>query len=97
MAAQGELLCSLNPEIVDGMPRICAKGRCSKRSKYGVSGSRKPEYCAEHALKEMVDVYSKKCAEDGCSTIARYGVSGTRKAEYCAEHTLEGVGQRLFE
>ena len=91
MAVQGELLCSLKSEIVDGMPLICAKGRCSKQSKYGVSGSRRGEYCAEHALEGMVYVYSNKCVGDGCPKRPSYGVSGSKKPEYCAEHALEGM------
>lgn len=73
------------------MPRKCSKERCSKQPRYGVSGTKKREYCAEHALEGMVDLLSSKCAGDGCSKGANYGVSGTRKREYCAGHALDGM------
>ena len=58
---------------------------------YGVAGSKKAEYCAQHALEGMVHVRSKKCAGDGCSKQPSYGVAGSKKAEYCAQHALEGM------
>jgi len=65
----------------------CVSDECPKKPSYGVAGSRKAEYCAQHALEGMVGVYLKKCVPK----LPTYGISGSRKAEYCAQHALEGM------
>ena len=62
-----------------------------KQPTYGVTGSRKQEDCAGHALQGMVNISRKRCAGDGCTKHPTYGVTGSRKPEYCAEHALQGI------
>ena len=69
----------------------CARDACSKRPSYGISGSTKAEYCAQHGLEGMVRVSSKICADQGPSIMPSYGISGSRKAHTWAEHELEGL------
>ena len=45
--------------MVDVWSKTCASDECSRKPSYGVEGSRKAEYCVQHALKGMVNVYSQ--------------------------------------
>ena len=53
----------------------CVSDECPKEPSYGVAGSRKAVYCAQHALEGMVGVYLKKCVPK----LPTYGISGSRK------------------
>ena len=70
--------------MVNVVSRRCIAQGCSKQPKYGLAGSKKGEYCAEHALKGMVNIYSNKCADNRCFKRSHYGVAGSKKAQYCA-------------
>ncbi|CAM9646995.1 unnamed protein product, partial [Sphacelaria rigidula] len=39
----------------------CGNEGCPKHPSYGVAGSRKAEFCADHVRVEMVNVTNKKC------------------------------------
>ena len=69
----------------------CLYGSCSKRPSFGVSGTKKAEYCAQHAPHGLVDIVNKRCAHEGCSKRPSFGVLGTKKAEYCAQHAPHGL------
>ena len=69
----------------------CAHNGCTKYPIYGVAGSKRTEYCAQHALDGMINVMSKRCAQNGCTKQPSYGVAGSRKAEYCSQHALDGM------
>ena len=70
--------------IVNIFGKRCVGGGCIKQPRYGVTESRKPEYCAGHALKGMVNILHKKCIDDGCTKQNTYGMLGSRKPESCA-------------
>ena len=73
------------------MPRECAHQGCTKGPSYGVAGSKKPEYCAQHRKGGMVNVVSKRCAHHGCAKGPSYGKAGSKKAEYCRDHAEDGM------
>ena len=80
----------MEPEkLKDGMINVvsksCAHNSCTKRPSYGVAGSRKAEYCSQHASDGMIDVVRKRCAHNSCTKHSSYGVAGSRKAEYCSQ------------
>lgn len=61
------------------MPKRCAHANCSKQPIYGVSGSRKAEYCVEHKPDGYVDVKNKQCADANCNTRPWYGIPGSTR------------------
>ena len=67
--------------IVNIFGKRCVGDGCNKQPRYGVTGGRKPEYCAGHALKGMVNIFHKKCNDDGCTKQNTYGMAGSRKLE----------------
>eukprot|EP00752_Nemacystus_decipiens_P013852 g12298.t1 len=73
------------------MGRRCEDPTCSKQASYGVEGTRRRQFCAQHAAEGMVDVCSKRCVGEGCSKHATFGVEGSRKREYCAKHADWGM------
>lgn len=72
-------------------PTPCDGAGCSKKPEYGVSGSRKAEFCFHHATAGMVNVCSKQCCSRGCSKQPLYGASGSRKATFCSQHATAGM------
>ena len=70
----------------------CRAERCGKQPSFGVAGTKRAEYCAQHALEGMVDVKGRKCRTEGCGTQPSFGVAGTKTMAYCAQHALEGKG-----
>ncbi len=72
------------------MPPTCSHG-CTKRASFGVEGTKKVEFCKDHAQDGMVDLVNKRCARQGCSTRASFGVEGTKKVEFCGEHAQDGI------
>ncbi|CAM9853452.1 unnamed protein product [Scytosiphon promiscuus] len=76
----------------EGMVALLRKKRCShpdctKCPIFGVRGSKRAEFCRQHATDEMVDVCNKRCREASCGRAARFGVdASTERPEYCALH-----------
>lgn len=64
---------------------------CSKEPSYGVAGSRKREFCTQHAMAGMMNVASKKCGNEGCIKRPSQGVTGSEKREFCAQHAKAGM------
>ena len=55
-----------------------------------VAGTKKQEFCKQHATGGMVDlVRTKKCAHQGCSKSRSFSAVGTKKREFCKEHAKE--------
>lgn len=53
---------------------ICKHGKCTINASFGKKGTKKIEYCKEHAPKNYIDVKSKKCLfKDGCDKHSIYG------------------------
>lgn len=73
------------------MGRICEYLLCSKQASYGVEGSRRRQFCAQHAEDGMIDVCSKRCIFEGCSKHPTFGVAGSRKREFCSKHAGQGM------
>ena len=74
--------------MVDVRKKQCIGDGCTKYANHGLTGSRKPDYCAGHALEGMVNVWKKQCIGDGCTKYANHGLTGSRKPDYCAGHAL---------
>ena len=55
--------------------------RCGKRSSFGVAGTRKAEYCAQHAPDGMVNVRYKICRTEGRHKQVRFGEVYTKTSE----------------
>eukprot|EP00752_Nemacystus_decipiens_P016879 g15111.t1 len=64
--------------------RMCGHPGCTTRPSFGVEGgSKKAEFCAQHAKAGMLDVVHKRPS---------YGVEGSsKKAELCAQHAKAGM------
>lgn len=59
---------------------------------YGLEGTKRPEYCAEHAKDGMINVLSRRCTNPSCNTIASFGVNDDRRIpEFCAKHAKAGM------
>ena len=58
-----------------------------------MTGTKKREYCAEHAAEGMVNVASKKRANDGCYGASRmpHSMAGNRKLETCDRQAVEAM------
>ncbi len=52
--------------MVDVRSKRCRHEGCNTWPSYGVEGSKKPEYCARHALPGQVDVCNKRQATMYC-------------------------------
>ena len=97
------------PMYVDSVGRVCRSiqrcrirtaaetAPCSHPTAFVVgNGSKKPEYCSQHAKASMVNVENKKrlcvCGHHGCAEPPSYGVNdGSKKAEYCSQHAIAGM------
>ena len=71
--------------------RKCQTEGCGKQPSFEVVGTKKGEYCAQHAPDGMVHVRSRKCRTEGCGKQPSFGVASTKPAEYCAQHALNGM------
>ncbi|CAB1096544.1 unnamed protein product [Ectocarpus sp. CCAP 1310/34] len=64
---------------------------CIKIPSFGNDGSKKAEFCSQHAQQGMVDVCSKRCCHPDCTTRPNYGEDGSKKAEFCSQHARQGM------
>ncbi|CAM9675420.1 unnamed protein product [Ectocarpus sp. 8 AP-2014] len=69
----------------------CGHANCTKRPTYGVAGSKKREFCSQHARDGMVNVNNKRCIQPNCTTIPSFAAAGSKKAEFCSQHAREGM------
>ncbi|CAM9902246.1 unnamed protein product [Ectocarpus sp. 13 AM-2016] len=69
----------------------CGHANCTKRPTYGVAGSKKREFCSQHARDGMVNVNNKRCIQPNCTTIPSFAAVGSKKAEFCSQHAREGM------
>ncbi|CAN0506083.1 unnamed protein product [Ectocarpus sp. 12 AP-2014] len=69
----------------------CGHAKCTKRPTYGVAGSKKREFCSQHARDGMVNVNNKRCIQPNCTTIPSFAAVGSKKAEFCSQHAREGM------
>ncbi|CAM9729124.1 unnamed protein product, partial [Ectocarpus fasciculatus] len=53
---------------------------CTLRSSYGNAGSKKVEFCSQHAQKGMISVVTKRCGHPGCTKRPSYDSTGSKKA-----------------
>eukprot|EP00752_Nemacystus_decipiens_P011725 g10406.t1 len=80
----------------DGMIQVksgrCGQQGCEKYRSFGVPGTTKSLYCAEHALSGMtnVTITKKTCTHEGCWRQRWYGSPGG-KAEFCRDHAQKGM------
>lgn len=73
------------------LPSQCGQAGCEKRPTYGLKGSKKREFCSQHAKKGMINVNNKRCIQPNCSTIPSFAVAGSKKAEFCCIHAVAGM------
>ena len=64
----------------------CGSVGCRRKASHGFRGSRKLEFCVEHAADGMVNLRTKRCSRQGCFKIPTYGVEGSTHREFCAPH-----------
>lgn len=69
----------------------CIHAGCARKASHGVKGTRKQEYCVEHAKAGMVNLRSKRCAHPGCFKIPTYGMEGSKVRDFCAPHAKPGM------
>ena len=58
---------------------------------FGHEGTKKGQFCSQHAEEGMVDVLHKRCSHDGCTKRPIFGHEGTKKAQFCSQHAEEGM------
>ncbi|CAM9786731.1 unnamed protein product [Sphacelaria rigidula] len=77
--------------MINVVGKRCGEKRCLKRPSFGVAGSKKTEFCFEHAAAGMINVVSKRCGDEGCLKHPSYSVAGSKKAVLCSAHAREGM------
>ena len=60
------------------MGKECGFTGCPKRAHYGVEGTRRAEFCAQHAHDGYVNVLGPKCKQQGCAKRPTFGVAGQK-------------------
>lgn len=76
------------------MAKWCCRQGCTKKSRYGIAGSKVAQFCALDAEEGMVSVYSKnrkRCCRQDCNKQPSYGLEGSKVALFCAPHAEEGM------
>ena len=58
---------------------------------FGVVGSKKKEFCAQHKVPGMVNISKSRCGYEGCSTTPSFGFQKSKKREFCAKHAADGM------
>ena len=71
--------------------KTCLQPGCITRASFGMNdGSKKAEFCSQHAAVGMVDVVGRRCSQ-GCIKKPSYGIGyGDKKAAYCSKHAKLG-------
>ncbi|CAM9522436.1 unnamed protein product [Sphacelaria rigidula] len=77
--------------MVDVVSKQCGDEGCSKKPSYGVAGSKKAEFCSQHARGGMVNVRFQTCCSEGCSKKPSYGVAGSKNARFSPQHARAGM------
>ncbi|CAM9595289.1 unnamed protein product [Ascophyllum nodosum] len=85
--------------MVNVWSRTCRTEGCNKESSFGVAGTKKGEYCAQHAPDGMVNVKNRKCPTEGCGKRPSFRGVNAKTVEYCAQHArlqygVEGYRER---
>ncbi|CAN0479282.1 unnamed protein product [Laminaria digitata] len=83
--------------MVDVCTRRCSYDSCSFCPSFNVVGSKKPEYCKQHAENGMVDVRRKRCAHDSCMGWPRWGLVSEGSASACASHRSDLPAGRVID
>jgi len=65
-----------------GMGKECDHPGCPKRAHYGVDGTRRAEFCAQHAHDGYVNVLGPRCAHPACSKRPTFGLPGKKVSRY---------------
>lgn len=60
------------------MGKECDHPGCPKRAHYGVDGTRRAEFCAQHAHDGYVNVLGPRCAHPACSKRPTFGLPGKK-------------------
>ncbi|CAN0453276.1 unnamed protein product, partial [Ectocarpus fasciculatus] len=58
---------------------------------YGKRGTKKAEFCSQHARPGMIDLVSKRCGHPGCIKHASHGNNGSKMREFCSQHAKPGM------
>ncbi|CAM9586530.1 unnamed protein product [Ectocarpus sp. 4 AP-2014] len=48
------------------LARKCGHPGCMKQPSFGTDGSKKAEFCSQHAKQGMVNLRSRRCNHPGC-------------------------------
>ena len=54
-----------------------------------MAGTKKEEYCAQHAPDAMTDVIHRKCRTESCGKRPLFGVVSSKTVRYCVLHAPE--------
>lgn len=76
------------------MDKKCRNDGCFKNPSYVVAGSRKGEFCSQHATAELVSVDKSEYGNEGCFKRPSYVVAGSKEAEFCSQPATEMVARR---
>ena len=75
----------------------------AKRAHYGVEGTKRAEFCAQHAREGFVNVLGARCTHQGCSKRPTFGVPGQKVRPpgswrwYACGAGHRGVGTSSFD
>ncbi|CAM9721608.1 unnamed protein product [Ectocarpus fasciculatus] len=71
----------------------CKEHGCTKQPSFGKEGSKKRQFCAQHAKQGMVSLVSRRCGHPGCMKQSSFGKGGSQKREFCSLHAKAWDGQ----
>ncbi|CAB1106841.1 unnamed protein product [Ectocarpus sp. CCAP 1310/34] len=77
--------------MVNVSNKRCGHAGCIKRPSSGAAGSKKVEFCSNHAEKDMVDLSRPRCGHPGCIKQPSFGTAGSKKAEFCSKHVKKDM------
>ncbi|CAM9176312.1 unnamed protein product [Sphacelaria rigidula] len=72
--------------MLDVAGKKCDSEDCSTRPSCGVAGSKRAEFCSEHARAGMVGVANKRCGYEGCSKRAIDAKQNVDESKFCGRH-----------
>ncbi|CAM9591513.1 unnamed protein product [Sphacelaria rigidula] len=73
------------------MPAACTHNGCSTMASWGAAGTRRPDFCSQHAAVGMVPIPKRYCNKDGCFKRCSYGKAGSKTPEFCSQHAAAGM------
>ncbi|CAM9891520.1 unnamed protein product, partial [Sphacelaria rigidula] len=76
--------------MVDVVNKRCGQEGCFNKPSYGAKGSRRADFCAQHAVAGMVNVVKKRRGQEGFSKPSN-GTVGSRRGKFGAQHAGRAI------